>query len=80
MAANGSRKVSPFNNGTMYMMQNLQSSKNTSKIVSKTANILHNDDFNNKKKNKESFQTQGNREKKPMIKSAKNSEGVKRKK
>jgi hypothetical protein len=51
MATHGSRKVSPFNNGTVYLMENMHSSKNNSKLISKTSNILYNDDFNNRKKN-----------------------------
>jgi hypothetical protein len=79
IAVNGSRKVSPFSNGTVFLMENLHASKNTSKIVSKTVNVLHNDEFNNRKKNKESWQAEGGKDKKQMIKSAKNSEGIKKK-
>lgn len=80
MATNGSRKVSPYANGTVYLMENIQNSKNNSKLVSKTSHILNNDELNNRKKNKESFQADCNpKERKNMIKSAKNHEILKKK-
>ena len=52
----GNKKITPFNSGTVYLMENLQASKNNSKIISKTStNPLNLGDegfANNGKKNK----------------------------
>lgn len=73
---NLSRKVSPFAAGTVYLMENLQSSKNVSKIMSKNSHILYNDDLNNRKKNKQEANKDKkatNTEGKPLLKNTKHS-------